>query len=114
MPVSCNRLLTIDSTILTLPDHLPAEPDLLRRLLELNHRATGEARFALVGRNVVVTFTRPTLGLDYEEFETAITAVTRTADDYDDQLQAEFLSTLQPDLPEIELSDEDAVSYPAN
>jgi hypothetical protein len=101
--------ITMDSTILSLPESFTEEASLFRTLLELNHTATGEARFALVGRDVVVTFSRSTLGLDYEEFRSAIDSVCRTADDYDDELRDRFVAAAGGDDAQIQLTDADAV-----
>jgi len=101
--------ITMDSTILSLPESFTDEASLFRVLLELNHTATGDARFALVGRDVVVTFSRSTLGLDYEEFRSAIDSVCRTADDYDDELQERFLRASGAAAAQIQLGDADAV-----
>ena len=82
--------VTIEAALLAVPEAADKQLPLFTRLLELNHRKTGEARFAVREQEVVVTFTRPTLGLDYVEFQRAVEEVARTADDYDDELTAEF------------------------
>jgi T3SS (YopN, CesT) and YbjN peptide-binding chaperone 1 len=94
--------LTIESTILSLPADAAKQPRLFRRILELNYRATGEARFALRGDEVVVTFTRSVIGLGYVEFLHAVESVCRTADDYDDELRSAFLES----APEIQTDEE--------
>lgn len=86
-----NDALTIESVIMPLPAQANPREKLFQKILELNYRSTGEARFALHGGNVVVTFTRSGTGLDYLEFSSAMQSVCRTADDYDDELRAEFL-----------------------
>ena len=84
------QTISIESILLPIPEDEDRRLSLFSRLLELNHRRTGEARFAIHGGQVTVTFTRPTLGLDYLEFQRAVEEVARTADDYDDELSAEF------------------------
>jgi len=87
---AADETVTIEAAMLPVPEKAETQLALFTRLLELNHRTTGEARFAVRDQEVVVTFTRPTLGLDYLEFQRAIEEVARTADDYDDELTAEF------------------------
>lgn len=94
--------LTIESTILPVPNDPAKQPRLFRRILELNYRSTGEARFALRGNEVLVTFTRSALGLDYVEFVHAVESVCRTSDDYDDELRSAFLES----GPEIQTDEE--------
>jgi hypothetical protein len=76
---------------------------LFRRVLTLNYRSTGEARFALRGEDVAVTFTRSAIGLDYIEFLHAVESVCRTADDYDDELREAFLKDLRGAEPQEEI-----------
>jgi hypothetical protein len=95
--------LTIRSSLLPLPQDEALRLALFQRLLELNYQQTGEARFALADDEVIVTFTRPTLGLDYHEFQQAVEQVARTADDFDDELRQEFLG----DAAEIDLSEDE-------
>jgi hypothetical protein len=82
--------LTIRASLMPLPDGESPRLALYQRLLELNYRDTGEARFAVADGEVIVTFTRPTLGLDYHEFQQAVEQVARTADDFDDELRLQF------------------------
>lgn len=82
---------TVESLILPVPQSPTKQKALFRKVLELNYRHTGEARFALRNDGLVVTFTRSTAGLDYIEFRSAIESVSRTSDDYDDELRADFL-----------------------
>lgn len=96
--------ITIRSSVMPLPEDDAARLALYARLLELNYQQTGEARFALADDEVIVTFTRPTLGLDYHEFQQAIDQVARTADDYDDELRLDFLGQA---AEEIDLSDDE-------
>ena len=84
------QTFSVESVLLPVPDNERRRLDLYSRLLELNYRRTGEARFAVQSDQVVVTFSRPTLGLDYLEFQRAVDEVARAADDYDDELTAEF------------------------
>ena len=82
--------ITIRSALLPVPQEPSRRAALFEKLLHLNHRQTGEARFAVAEGEVLVTFTRPTLGLDYHEFQQAVEQVARVADDYDDELLGEF------------------------
>ena len=83
--------LTVESVIMPLPDDAGRRHALYERVLELNHRSTGEARFAIRAGGLIVTFTRDVTGMDYLEFQSAIASVSRTADDYDDELRRAFL-----------------------
>jgi len=97
-------LLTIESAILPMPHDNAMRARLFQRVLELNHRSTGEARFAILATQVVVTFTRSAAGLDYAEFHRAIESVCRTADDYDEELRSQFLSGVPvEDTDEVDL-----------
>lgn len=71
---------------------LPAkdEAKLTRKLLELNWSGTLEARFAILGDEVVVLSTRSLADLSPGEISRAITLVATIADDQDEPLQAEF------------------------
>jgi hypothetical protein len=82
--------ISIESLLMSIPDAAERRLALFAKLLELNYRATGEARFAVHRGQVTISFTRPTLGLDYLEFQRAVEEVARTADDYDEELAAEF------------------------
>jgi len=84
--------LTIESAVMPLPADAAQRNLLFARVLELNHRSTGEARFATRGGELIVTFTRDVTGLDYVEFVSAVASVSRTSDDYDDELRATFLA----------------------
>jgi hypothetical protein len=95
-------LLTIESAILSLPSDSSRRSQLLGRVMELNYRSTGEARFAIHADQLVVTFSRRAAGLDYVEFVSAIDSVCRTADDYDDELKAQFLDA----VPQAESDEE--------
>ena len=95
--------LTVYSTLLVVPEQAAQRLPLFTKLLELNYRRTGEARFALADSEVLVTFTRPTQGLDFHEFQRAIEEVARTADDYDDELQTEYGDAEPSQLPDNEL-----------
>ncbi len=88
--------LTVESVIMPLPDAAARRHALYERVLELNHRSTGEARFAIRAGDLIVTFTRDVIGMDYLEFQSAIASVSRTADDYDDELRGAFLFGAAP------------------
>jgi hypothetical protein len=102
-----DNALTVEAVIMALPDDGARRHALYHRVLELNHRATGEARFAIRSDALIVTFTRDVAGLDYIEFRSAVASVSRTADDYDDELRAAFLpdaATAAGDDEELDLS----------
>ncbi|NET43015.1 YbjN domain-containing protein [Okeania sp. SIO2B3] len=71
---------------------LPAknEPQLMRRLLEMNWLSTMESHFAIVDNQIVVLATRTVAELSPGEISRAITIVATLADDNDDILAAEF------------------------
>ncbi|GGA18173.1 YbjN domain-containing protein [Okeania sp. KiyG1] len=71
---------------------LPAknEPQLMRRLLEMNWLSTMESHFAIVDNQIVVLATRTVAELSPGEISRAITIVATLADDNDDVLAAEF------------------------
>jgi hypothetical protein len=101
--------LVIESTIMAVPGDASAREKLFRKLLELNRDGTGEARFALSGNEVIVTFARSTLGLDYEEFLSAAQSVCRAADDHDDMLRKEFGGSAGGAPEEIQLGRDEAL-----
>jgi hypothetical protein len=69
-----------------------------RRLLEHNAYMGGIASFALQGDGwVVLHAARALRGIDAQEFETMVAGVGRFADQFDDQLIAEFYMN-QPEL----------------
>lgn len=76
------------SAILKLP--AKDEAKLTRKLLELNWSGTLEARFAILGNEIVVLSTRSLADLSPGEISRAITLVATIADDQDEPLQAEF------------------------
>lgn len=71
---------------------LPAknEPQLMRKLLEMNWLSTMESHFAIVDNQIVVLATRTVAELSPGEISRAITIVATLADDNDDVLAAEF------------------------
>jgi hypothetical protein len=74
------------------------EPAFYRKLLEHNAYMGGIASFAIQGDGWVVLHAgRALKGIDSQEFETLVSAVGRFADQFDDQLIAEFYM----DLPEL-------------
>jgi hypothetical protein len=67
------------------------EPAFCRKLLEHNAYMGGMASFAIQGDGwVVLHAARVLKGIDADEFETMVAAVGRFADQFDDQLIAEF------------------------
>jgi hypothetical protein len=80
--------LTVWSAILPLP--AKNEPQLLRKLLEMNWNGTFEARFGIFNSQVVVLTTRTLAEMSPGEVSRCITVVASIADDNDDALKAEF------------------------
>ncbi len=80
--------LTVWSSILPLP--AKNEPQLLRKLLEMNWSSTFEARFGIFNNQIVVLTTRTLAEMSPGEVSRCITVVASIADDNDDVLKAEF------------------------
>lgn len=80
--------LTVWSYVLKLP--AKNEPDLMRRLLEMNWLSTMESHFAIVDNQIVIVATRTVAELSPGEISRAITIVATLADDNDDALAEEF------------------------
>ncbi len=80
--------LTIWSPVLPLPVADPLA--LYQKLLSLNWLTTFEAHFAIAEEQVQVVTTRTLGGITAAEIARLITIVATLADDYDDQLKAEF------------------------
>jgi hypothetical protein len=83
--------ITVWSSVLKLP--AKNEPQLMRKLLEMNWSSTLEARFAILDNQVVVVSTRSLTDVSPSEISRAITIVATLADDNDERLQAEFGAT---------------------
>lgn len=81
-------MLSVWAVVLKLP--VANEAGLTRKLLELNWDSTLEARFAVVGDQVIVCARRTLAGLSPAEVSRNITIVATVADDQDEALQAEF------------------------
>ncbi len=79
---------TVWSYVLKLP--AKNEPQLMRRLLEMNWLSTMESHFAIVDEQIVILATRTVAELSPGEISRAITIVATLADYNDDALQAEF------------------------
>ncbi|HEY9851096.1 MAG TPA: YbjN domain-containing protein [Leptolyngbyaceae cyanobacterium] len=79
---------TVWSSVLRLP--AKNEPQLMRKLLEMNGTETFEARFAIVNEQVVVISSRTVAELSPGEVSRAITIVATIADNNDELLQKEF------------------------
>ncbi len=79
---------TVWSSVLKLP--AKNEPQLMRKLLEMNWTETFEARFCIVDEQVMVSSTRTVAELSPSEVSRIITVVASIADDKDESLQAEF------------------------
>ncbi len=84
-----NDTLTVWSFVLSLP--AKKEPELMRKLLEMNWLSTLEAHFAIVDNRVAVVSTRTVAELSPGEIARAITIVATIADDNDDILIAQYL-----------------------
>lgn len=81
-------MLSVWAVVLKLP--VANEAGLAHKLLELNWDGTFEARFAIVGDQVIVCARRTLAGLSPAEVSRNITIVATVADDNDEALQAEF------------------------
>lgn len=79
-------------TVWSIVMKLPAkdEAQLMRKLLEMNWSDTFEARFSIVGDQVLVGSTRTVAELSPGEVSRNITVVATIADDNDEALQAQF------------------------
>jgi hypothetical protein len=80
--------LTVWSVVLSLP--AKNEPQLMRKLLEMNWQETVEARFAIVDNQLVVVASRSVADMSAGEISRAVTIVATVADTHDDALQAEY------------------------
>lgn len=80
--------LTVWSVVLSLP--AKNEPQLMRKLLEMNWQETVEARFAIVENQLVVVASRSVADMSAGEISRAVTIVATVADNHDDALQAEY------------------------
>lgn len=80
--------LTVWASVLKLP--AKNEPQLMRRLLEMNWANTMEARFGILNDEIVVVSSRTLAGINPGEISRIMTIVASIADDNDDSLQAEF------------------------
>jgi hypothetical protein len=80
--------LTVWSVVLSLP--AKNEPELMRKLLEMNWQETVEARFAIVDNQLVVVASRSVADMSAGEISRAVTIVATVADNHDDALQAEY------------------------
>jgi hypothetical protein len=76
------------SSVLQLP--AKNEPQLMRKLLEMNWSDTFESCFAIVDNQIVVASSRTVAELSAGEISRAITVVATIADDNDEALQSEF------------------------
>lgn len=86
--VSDEDTLTVWSVVLQLPAQ--KEPELLKKLLEMNWQDTVEARFAIVQNQIVVVASRSVADMSAGEISRSITIVATLADNHDDALQAEY------------------------
>jgi hypothetical protein len=86
--ISDDDTFTVWSSVLQLP--AKNEPQLMRKLLEMNWSETFESCFGIVDDQVVVLSSRTVAELSAGEISRAITVVATIADDNDDALQAEF------------------------
>lgn len=80
--------LTVWASVLKLP--AKDEPQLMRRLLEMNWLETFEACFGIFNDEVVVLTSRTVAELSPGEISRAITVVATIADDNDEVLQSRF------------------------
>jgi hypothetical protein len=80
--------LTVWATVLKLP--AKDEPQLMRKLLEMNCSSTLESRFGIIENQVVVISTRTLAELSPGEVSRLITIVATIADNNDDDLRSQF------------------------
>ncbi|MEB3212476.1 MAG: YbjN domain-containing protein [Leptolyngbyaceae bacterium] len=80
--------LIVWSSVLKLP--VQDEARLMRMLLEMNWADTFEARFCILGDEIVISTTRMVADLTAGEISRNITIVATIADEQDDRLAAEF------------------------
>ena len=80
--------LTVWSYVLKLP--AKNEPELMRKLLQMNWLSTMESHFAIVDNQIVVVATRTVAELSPGEISRAVTIVATLADDNDEPLVEEF------------------------
>lgn len=80
--------LTVWSAVMKLP--AKNEPQLMRKLLELNWKETFESRFGIVDDQIVVLATRTVAELSPGEISRSVTVVATIADNNDEALKAEF------------------------
>ena len=79
---------TVWSTVMNLP--AKNEPDLMRKLLEMNWMNTFEAHFGIFNNQITVLSSRTVAELSPGEISRLITIVATIADENDDALRAEF------------------------
>lgn len=79
---------TVWSTVMNLP--AKNEPDLMRKLLEMNWMNTFEAHFGIFNNQITVLSSRTVAELSPGEISRLITIVATIADENDDALKAEF------------------------
>lgn len=80
--------MTVWSSLLKLP--AKNEPQLMRKLLEMNWSDTFEARFGILGDDIVISATRAVAELSAGEISRNITIVATIADEQDEILRAEY------------------------
>ncbi|HHP7244726.1 MAG TPA: YbjN domain-containing protein [Elainellaceae cyanobacterium] len=79
---------TVWSNLLTLP--AKDEPQLMRKLLEMNWAETFEARFGIFGDQIVISSMRAVADISPGEVSRLITIVATIADEQDEILQSKF------------------------
>jgi hypothetical protein len=79
---------TVWSVVLDLPAQ--NEPQLMKKLLEMNWKSTFEACFGIFNNQIVVLSSRTVAELSPGEVSRIITVVASISDDNDESLQAEF------------------------
>lgn len=79
---------TVWSSVMNLPAQ--NEPQLMRKLLEMNWMTTFEACFGIFNNQIVVLSSRTVAELSPGEISRLVTVVATIADDNDEALQSEF------------------------
>ena len=95
------HVLVVWAPLLEAPENPRLRMDLFRRLLELNHQATGIARTALSGDSVILLFLRPLRGLGVEEIVDGVRMLMRSAAGLGGRLRRDY----QIAMPKIEMDE---------
>ena len=98
-----DRSFTVLTELILLPEGHDDRSRLLEHALRLNIEETLEAWFGISNDWLMVTCSRPVLGLDYFEFLRAVQSVANLATDHASDLREQFTENGEFDLGEAEL-----------